>query len=88
MEKWQWNIFVLISAKIEDEYFFGQQNGFSVFTKAPPQGSSYFDFQDDLLGLSAAVNDNKYVAPYPRAKNWWVGLFDEQVIQYWWWVRL
>lgn len=55
---------------VESRYFFGNQMPFSVFTKEPVDGGSYFDHLDELQALGPALRAEKHVSAVPRIKTW------------------
>ena len=63
-------IFDADAAQIENEYFNGDQNAFFIFTKEAPEGSTYFDHQDDFVDLMSAVRSNEFVAEKPKVHGW------------------
>lgn len=55
---------------IEKDYFAGDQQPFSVYTKAALDGQDFFNHQDTYLELIAAVKKDTYVASVPPVITW------------------
>eukprot|EP00210_Caulerpa_lentillifera_P000460 g443.t1 len=55
--------------ELEEQYFFGEQVYFSVYTKEAKQ--DYFYHQDELMDLQDALNNDEYVVPPVR--TWYQG---------------
>ncbi|GMH38046.1 hypothetical protein BSKO_05930 [Bryopsis sp. KO-2023] len=56
---------------VESKYYAGNQVSFSIYTKEPVDGVSYFDHQNELLALGEALRMEPHVAPIPRIETWY-----------------
>lgn len=43
---------------------------FAVYTRLPPANTTYFDFQDQLAALPAALAQSEYVTALPPVSSW------------------
>ncbi|CAD7700500.1 unnamed protein product [Ostreobium quekettii] len=57
--------------KIQDNHFGGDQNPFTIYTKAAPEGLTYFDFQDQFVALMDATRQNPFVTDKPPVFGWY-----------------
>ncbi|GIL56519.1 hypothetical protein Vafri_11858 [Volvox africanus] len=58
--------------QVEDRYFGGEKVPVAVYTRTTRDGRDYFYYQDQLLRISEAFKNNKYIANVPAVSNWYV----------------
>lgn len=56
--------------KVEKQYFTGDQQPFSVYTKPPTDGQDFFFHQDEYVALLEAIQNDDYVSGLPPVTSW------------------
>ncbi|GIL93418.1 hypothetical protein Vretimale_6063 [Volvox reticuliferus] len=58
--------------QVEDKYFGGEKVPVAVYTRATRDGRDYFYYQDQLLRVSEAFKNDKYITNVPAVSSWYV----------------